>query len=273
MPSTHVAAYPLTPPAPASVPAAPASFFLAPAVLLLRFGAVMAFLLAAAAFPRSSFFTVSEISVLGARRVSAAAIVARSGLRPGLPLAQVDARDVIDRVTRHPWVASASVRVSPAGRVELLINERVPHAALPYRRGYLVLDHTGVAMEFTSAVPRLAVIAVDNLVPAWVRLGDRVPAPGVLGALRALAAMPQQEVARGIHLRVDGTGNVVVITADGITVLMGQARGLGPRALSLTQVLAAIRSRHLAVRSVDLRFAGSVILRPDASAAKGGVRP
>lgn len=272
MPSTHVAAYPLTPSAPDRVTAGSAPV-LTSMVLLLRFGATMAFLLAAAAFPQSSFFAVSDITVQGARRTSEAEIIARTGLRPGMPLSRLDARDVVDRVSGHPWVASARIRVSPAGRVDLLINERVPHAALPYRGGYLVLDHRGVAMELTPTRPPLPVIMVDGLTLPWVRLGDRVPAPGVLGALRALAAMPQQEIARGIQLRVSGGSDVVVTTADGITVLMGQARGLGPRALSLTQVLAAIRSRRLAVRSVDLRFTGSVILRGDPSAAKGGVRP
>ncbi len=273
MPSIHVAAYPLTPSAGSGVAAESAPPVLTSMVRLLRFGAAMAFLLAAAAFPQSSFFAVSDITVLGAHHTSASEIIARAGLRPGTPLSRLDARDAVGRITTHPWVASARIRVSPAGQVDILISERVPHAALPYRGGYLTLDHRGVAIELTASRPPLPVITIDDLTLPWVRLGDRVPAPGVLGALRALGAMPQPEIARGIQLRVNAGGDVVVTTADGITVLMGQARGLGPRALSLTQVLAAIRSRPLAVRSVDLRFAGSVILRPEPAGSKGGVRP
>src|SRR5256712_13927737 len=97
MTHTHNAAYPLTPRlrdrTPAADPAPPAI------ALLLRFVVAMAVLLTAAAFPLSSFFTVSEIIVVGARNVSAGDILARSGLRVGQRLATVDADDEIGRAS------------------------------------------------------------------------------------------------------------------------------------------------------------------------------
>jgi len=274
MPGSHAAAYPLTVPlrrAPAAV--GPAPPFVLRLAHLLRFAAVMALLLAAAAFPQSSFFTVSAITVLGAFHAPAAEIVARSGLRPGLRLPAVDAQALAARLMQHPWVAFARVRVSPTGRVDVLVSERVPHAALPYGRGYVLLDHTGVAIEFTTAARSLPIIAVDGVALPWVRLGDRLPAPEIIGALEMLALMPQAEIARGLRVRVDRTGAVLVTTADGITVLMGPSRGLRTRAAALPQVLDAIRRQHAGGQYVDLRFAGSVILRPDPGAGGGGVRP
>lgn len=274
MAGTHAAAYPLIPPAHRPPPAGDSAYpFISSLARLLRFAAVLALLLAGAAFPQSSFFTVSGITVLGARHVPPAEILARSGLRRGQPLRAVDARAIAARLTQHPWVAGVRVRVSPAGRVDLLVSERVPHAALPYRNGYLLLDHTGVAIEFATAAPPLPVIGVDGITIPWVRLGDRLPADEVIGALRVLAMMPQEEIARGLQVRVDRAGAVLVTTADRITVLMGQPRGLGNRAASLPQVLAAIRRQHLTGQYVDLRFAGSVILRPGPAAGSGGVRP
>ncbi len=274
MAGTHVAAYPLTPPARHPALAGDLAHPLISSLArLLRFSAVMALLLAGAAFLQSSFFTISGITVLGARHVPVTELLARSGLRRGQPLPTVDARALAARLMQHPWVAAVRVRVSPAGRVDVLVSERVPHAALPYRHGYLLLDHTGVAIEFTTTTPSLPIIAVDGAALPWVRLGDRLPADGVIGALHALAMMPQDEIARGLQVRVDRTGAVLVTTADRITVLMGQPRGLGNRAASLPQVLAAIRRRHLTGQYVDLRFAGSVILRPGPAAGPGGVRP
>lgn len=276
MTHTHVATYPLTP----SVrdrfsvvdPASPPGI-----VRLLRFAAVMAALLTAAAFPQSSFFTISEITIAGTRSVSAADILARSGLRVGQRLATIDAGDVVNRLTQHPWIAAARLNVSPAGRVIISIQERVPHAALPRRDAYLLLDHAGVALAVVRSTPSVPVITVEGVTLPWVRIGDRIPSASALDAVRVLGALPAQEVARGLRLRVDRSGSIMLTTADGITVLLGQPRGLPGRITALPQVLSAIRRQRLGVQYVDLRFTGSVIIKPGtapagATPAGGGVR-
>ncbi len=273
MTGTHVAAYPLTPSAGAYAPAAnPAGTPVRVLVRLLRFTAVMAALLAAAAFPQSAFFTIAQITVQGAGHLSEADLLTRSGLHRGQAIASIDPQRVAGRVMQHPWVAAARVVVSPTGAVTLFVRERVPHAALPYRHGYVLLDHTGVALEFLTTPPPVPVIGVDGVSLPWVHLGDRVPSGAVLGAVQALGLMPQEEIARGLRLRVDRTGAVNVTTADAITVLLGQPRGLGTRAAALPQVLAAIRRQHLRSPSIDLRFAGSVILRGRPPTEGRGVR-
>ncbi len=270
MTHTHNAAYPLTPRlrdrTPVADPAPPGI------VLLLRFVVAMAVLLTAAAFPLSSFFTVSEIVVVGARTVSAGDILARSGLRVGQRLATVDAGDVADRLTQSPWIAASRLNVSPAGRVTISVQERVPHAALPYRDAYLVLDPTGVALAVVGSTPSVPVIRVDGVALPWVRIGDRIPSAAALDALRVLGVVPEEEIARGLRLRVDRAGSVTLTTADGITVLLGPPRGLPARLASLPQVLSAIRHQRLGVQYVDLRFTGSVILKLSAAPAGGGVR-
>src|SRR2546428_4521062 len=124
MTHTHNAAYPLTPRlrdgTPVADPAPP------PAFLLLRFVVAMAVLLTAAAFPLSSFFTVSQIIVVGARNVSVGDILARSGLRVGQRPATEDARDAADRLRQYPWIAASRLNVSPAGRVTISGPEPVP---------------------------------------------------------------------------------------------------------------------------------------------------
>jgi len=269
MTHTHVAAYPLSPsvrdrPQVAHPPA--------PGVKLLRFAAVMAMLLAAAAFLQSSFLTVSDIMITGTSRVSTDDILARSGLRVGQRLVTVDAARVVEHLTQHPWVAAARLDVSPAGRVIIRIQERVPYAALPYRDGHLLLDQTGVALAAVHGTPPVPVVVADGPALRWVRIGDRIPSASLLDAMRVLAALPEGEVTRGLRLRVDRAGSVMLTTVDDVTVLLGAPPGLIGRIVSLPQVLSAIRRQGLGVRYVDLRFAGSVILKQGAPPSRGGVR-
>jgi hypothetical protein len=261
MTNARIAAYPLTSSVGGPPTAAARRSSLPLSLRCVRFVAVMAALMAAVAFLQSSFFKISQITVHGADRVSADEIIARSDLYRGQALCSIHPVDVISRLTALPWIAAARVHVVPTGHVDLLINERVPHAAILFRHKYVLLDQEGVALEMASTAPSVPLISVDGVALPWVRLGDRVPSGGVRDALRSLALLPVEEIARGLRLHVDRTGAVIVTTADGVTVLLGLPRGLGGRAAMLPQVLAAIRRQRLRAASVDLRFAGSVILR------------
>lgn len=273
MTNTRVAAYPLTasfgdhPPAADSL--APAVRFAARCV---RFVGVMLFFAAASAFTQSSFFAITEITVQGTRRLSESALISRSGLFPGQVLSSIRPSAVAARLDALPWVAAARVRVRPTGRVDLVIDERVAIAALPYRAKYILLDANGVAIETQSTPPAVPVISIEGEALPWLRLGDLVPSRKVRDAVQVLVLMPREEVARGLHLRIDRSGTVSVKTADGVTVLLGPPRGLGARAAVLPQVLAAIRRQHVREAIVDLRYAGSVILRGQPATLVKGVR-
>src|SRR5207244_12905043 len=96
MTHTHVAAYPLSPPVRDRPQVAHPP---APGLQLLRFAAVMAMLLAAAAFLQSSFLTVSDIMITGTSRVSTDDILAPSGLRVGQRRVTLDAARVVAHLT------------------------------------------------------------------------------------------------------------------------------------------------------------------------------
>lgn len=261
MTNARVAAYPLTYSVGGPPNVAVRRSSLPLSLRCVRFAAVMAALMAAVAFLQSSFFKISQITVHGAEHVSADEVIAHSDLYRGAALSSIHPADVVSRLTALPWIAAARVHVAPTGHVDLLIAERVPHAAILFRHKYVVLDRDGVALEVASRAPSVPLISVDGVALPWIRLGDRVPSGGVRDAVRSLALLPVEEIARGLRLHVDRAGAVIVTTADGVTVLLGFPRGLGGRAAMLPQVLAAIRRQRLRAAMVDLRFAGSVILR------------
>lgn len=252
-------------PVPATAPAVDVRL---PAIRFLTFAAAMAALCAIAAFPQSAFFTVRSVTVIGAHQMSAADVLARASVREGMRLAEVHPPAVAARL-RHPRIARVQVLVSLNGRVRIHIIERVPHAAVPYRDGFLIIDHAGVVITQAPQPGRLPVVATDDAAIPWVRLGDRIPSEGVRRVLDLLRQLPAGEVARGVGLRMDRAGGVHLSTADGIRVLLGPSRGLVLRAATLPQVLETVRRQRLAPAVVDLRYTGSVIVRPS---AEGGVR-
>lgn len=239
--------------------------------LMLRFAAVMAAVLATASLPRSSLFAVREITVAGAQNVSPAAIVARSGLRPGNPLFAVSPVRVAMTIETLPRVARAWIHLTLDGRVTIEVAERTAYAAVPFRGRYLILDAAGVVMDSHPSAGRLPVVSADQFSPAWMRMGDRLPDARIHLAIDALDELPEAVVVAGTKVRADGLGDLILVTPDGIAVRLGPLRGLRERAALLDQILDAVRDRRLTVDYLDLRFSGNVVMRP-ASANRGGER-
>jgi len=254
--------------APAADPAPPPPG-LRSVLLLLRLATVMAWALGIAALPTSSLFAVRSVQVYGATQIPPAEVAALTGLRQGDRLFAVPAREVVARVTRHPRVARVAVRITTSGAVVVRIVERIPYAAFPFEGRYLILDRAGVVIEERASFAGLPVVSTTGFVPEWTRLGDRLPSGGVDRALQALHRLPRGVVTSGTRLRVEPQGDIVLFTPDGIAVRLGPVRGLEERAALMREVLEAVRARGLVVEYVDLRFSGSVVMKPAARTAAG----
>lgn len=241
---------------------------------LLRFVAAMTVLLAAAAFPHSAFFTIRQITVAGTRQVDPEEVLALSGVRAGMPLFSQSARQIAARVGQHPRITSASLHLRPPDRVVIRTAERSALAAFPHRGGVLLLDRFGVAMGWQPMPDGLVLISADGAMLPWVRLGDRLPSAAAMRMIDAVQLLEADAIGTGARLRMDASGDLTLMTGDGIAVLLGQLRGLAARAAVLPQVLAAVRARGAGIEYLDLRFTGSVAFKPRPSgAAKGGVGP
>lgn len=241
---------------------------------LVRFVAALTVLLAAAAFPRSAFFTIHEITVAGTRHVAGGDVVALSGLRPGMPLFALPAREIAARVAQHPRIASAYLQLLPPDRARIRVVERIAVAAFPYRGGVVLLDRVGVVMDWQPEPDGLPLILADETAVPWMRPGHRLPVAAVVRTLEALQHLPADIVGAGTRLRMDAAGNLSLITTDGIMVWLGHPRGLAERAAVLPQVLAAVRRQPAGVEYLDVRFHGSIVFKPrPAATTKGGVGP
>ena len=218
----------------------------------------MAALLAAASFPRSSFFRVTEVVVTGNRQISAGDLIAYSRIRSGDALLSVSAEQAAARIRRHPRVAGARVTVLPGGQVVIKVAERVARAAVPHSNGFLIVDPSGVVIDSRSDRAGLPALLVAGLSLPWVRLGDSLPAPQIRPALEVLRLLPPSIRQNGIDIRMDAAEEFTIVTSDGVLVLLGPLRGLRERAAMLPEILAVLRRQKIAVQYLDLRFTDNV---------------
>jgi cell division protein FtsQ len=242
---------------------------------IVRFLAVVSALCAAASFPGSAMFDLRSVVVTGNTAVPAAEILRRAGIHPGDSVFRVNAMRIRARLRRDPRLADASVWLAFPSRLVVSVRERVPVAALLVNDGYVLLDSGGVAIAWAADPGACLPLRVDRLDAPWIQTGAAVPSVDVrLGARVAglIDALGDPLRSDAAALRIDAAGQAILETRDGISVRLGAGKGIQERLSLLPQVLDAVRARGLRVQSVDLRFPGSVVVKPvDATGARPSV--
>ncbi len=231
-------------------------------IRIVRFLAAMAALCGVAAFPGSVLFSLQSVSVTGNTAVPAAAILRRIGLFPGDSAFRVNADRIRDTLRRDPRIADASVAMAFPRRVIVSVHERVPVAALAIPRGYLLLGADGVVIARAQSPGPYLPLAVDRLVLRPPGAGTIVPSVRARLGAAAASVLPASLRAEAAGIRVDSGGEVVITTQDGVDVRVGGRDGIASRLALAPDVLAAVRARGMRVQYVDLRFPGSIIVKP-----------
>lgn len=230
---------------------------------IVRFLAAISMLCGAAAFPASSVFALHTVTVTGNTAVPASTVLRLADLQPGLNAFQVDAGAIRERLLTDARIESVTVAMEDFPRgVRLAVRERAPIAALDAGGEYVMLSADGVAI--TTAADRGAqpVLIVDRLDPTDVSIGRVAQSPEVRLGARVAGMLPDPLRDRITAVRVNGAGEVVLALRDGISVRLGGMKGMDERVEMVPQVLDAIATRGLQVESVDLRFPGSIVVRP-----------
>lgn len=229
---------------------------------VLRFLAAIVFLCGVVSFAGSSVFDIRSISVAGNHAVAASDILSRAGVRTGTSVFTVNAYPIRERLRQDPRIAAVSVGVAFPDRVYITVSERAAAAALRVPQGYVLLGADGVAIAPSATPGTLPTLTVDRLDAAAVQAGTVIPSPDARLGAGLAASLPNDLSPDVAALRVDQAGEVILYTRDGIAVRAGAPDGIRDRLARAADVLAAVRSRGMRVEYVDLRFPGSVIVKP-----------
>jgi cell division protein FtsQ len=145
---------------------------------------------------RSPLLDVDDVTVRGSARTPAAEVRAASGVRPGDPLADVDAERAVAAVRALPWVDDAVVTRRWSGTVDVAVTERVPAVAVEADDATVALvDARRRVLAVSPAAVAGDLPLVRGLVPA---APGATMAPELDGALAVAGALTP-----GLRTRVE----------------------------------------------------------------------
>jgi len=224
----------------------------------------MAGLIAAAALPQSALFTLDRVDVQGATVLASDEIVTAAGLRVGERLFSIDATRTARRLEAHPRIKAATVRLKPPRAAVITIIERHPMIALAAGDHVLLVDEELMVVAAAPASAPRATLpeVIDRGAVVLARPGQAVLSSGARAALAALTDMPSWLRAEVVRIIVDGGSDLTLVTRAGVQIRAGTPAGLADRLAQLPQVLEVLRGRGVRVVTIDLRYAGSIVVMP-----------
>lgn len=218
-------------------------------------------LAAAFMFLRSPYFHVTEVEVDGLRTVSAAEVVAWSGMESAVSIWAVDPPAVARRIEAHPAVAGAWVTRRWPNRIHIEIMEREAVAGIRVEAVWYLVDGQGIPFRVVDEPPpHLPEIRAPE-VPAPV-LGRALPRP--LEEAARLAAYLRQYGLHWVEAVQAQAGDLILWLEGEVPVYFGPA-GLEPeRKLAVVNTLwSTWRADAHRVRYMDVRNPEHPAVRTD----------
>ncbi len=205
----------------------------------------------------SSLFSISGVTVHGAKETQQAAVISAAGLSHHPPLIDVNPVAVALKVEGLPWIETATVVRHWPKRVTITVTERTPIAqALITKSRWELFDTQGRALgDRSHPTPGLIDIARVLSMPS-----PGVTAGGDLEAEVALCdALPVSMIPSVTQIGVTKHDGLVLDIAAKTTVIFGTREQLRDKVVALATLLA----NHVGltgVATVDLRVPSSPIL-------------
>lgn len=203
---------------------------------------------------------VDHVRVLGATNTGERAVFDALDIRHGDALLTADVAGAARALSRLPWIATADVRRSWPGTIEVRVVERVPVAAIAaVGGGWVVVDAGGRQLAKQDA-PALELVRVAGR-PLRHAVGTAV-GDQHRGAIDLAAGLPPslRTSVAALWPKRDGTieATLALPGADGVVVRFGTTSQLEAKLVSLAAVLE--RVDLAAVRVIDLRVPGAPAL-------------
>ena len=209
-----------------------------------------------------SRFAIERVNVAGQSRLSAAEVVAASGLVPGQSLWSLDTRRAVTGVETLPLVRRAEVVRAWPNRVTVFVEERQPFT-LVSAGGLYWVDEQGVPLGPETRPITLAAPVISGLGAGDVAAAGRAPSERVtvgVALLRTLVRAQSPLLKDISEVDVSRAEGPVLYMLDGVEVRIGSEDWDG-RLGRLGGVLAQLRASGQRVTSIDLRFRDQVVLR------------
>jgi len=202
-----------------------------------------------------SAFVVDKIVFTGNVHLPDEELKSLAGLGGGENLLALPSGNIFKKISGSPWIRQAAVRKEFPDRLHILIKETEPLALLDMKGRLFIVDEKGKMLEELkeSSMPFLPIISGDPF-------GQKEVFAEAINLVRAIK--DRGLMSRKNHIEIIAHKlQEISVNLDGTVVKVG-AGEYGDKLTRLMELEEEIKSRHIPVDYIDLRFANKVVVKP-----------
>ncbi len=219
-------------------------------------------------------FSFGRIVITGTAQLTEEDIVIMAGGRLPVNLLTISAARVREALHNDVRFNYAETAYRLPAVLEVSVQERRPalYVANAYQ-SYVKLDHSGMVLDVTSAIPDADAPLLVGEHCGNVYIGDSISNENVLCLLRFLHNIGDQPLAQFSEIDVDEEKNLKIEMRAGYPMLLGNIGQVDDKAGIFLTVFNEIKDKHIKAKYIDLRFAKAYIrLMGENEAVQGNER-
>lgn len=210
-------------------------------------------------------FRVKTILVEGTSRLDQETVVSLSGLQTGDQFYGIRLKEVADNIEKHPYIRNAILDRKGFSTINIVVREREEYAIIPYMGSYIYLDQERVVLNVTDGILDSNLCLVTGIKFISFQTGQPAQVQNEASletAYQILSAAREAEILDMIsEINIDETGQVKVVTFNGIEALFGYMENPAYSVLALKEALITLHTRNMNSVIIDMRYEGHITVQ------------
>lgn len=191
-------------------------------------------------------FAVRTIDVSGNQTVTSQSVIALSGINPGQNIFMADLSLAKQNIESDPLLEVLGIsRVLP-DKIEIKIKQRIPHGAIAYLDGYVIIDENGTVLDVRDSLPVGQYPLVTGIEIQPSEKGKKVQGlnGNVLKSMYSvLSALYNGKAMQYVStVSMADPGDITMFTGEGIKIDVGSATDLAKKAQWIACTVPELRS-------------------------------
>ena len=224
-------------------------------VFLLIVGAILGF------FVYVPFFTLKEVKLIGAERLTVEDILKFGNIYIGEPIFQLETNDITTRLSNDLRIESVTVRRIVPNTIEVTLQERKPLATIVCDYGYLDLDKSGKIIDSYKNLREMKIPMITGAQAQDKYIGDEIDDNLVKKILEFLQKLAPESLNKLSEVAIVAADYVVAYTdtEQAVQIRIGKMERLDEKAHLVDDFLRDLDNNPHAVEYVDFNYTAPFI--------------
>ena len=224
-------------------------------VFLLIVGAILGF------FVYVPFFTLKEVKLIGAERLTVEDILKVGNIYIGEPIFQLETNDITTRLSNDLRIESVTVRRIVPNTLEVTLKERKLLATIVCDYGYLDLDKSGKIIDSYKNLREMKIPMITGAQAQDKYIGDEIDDDLVKKILEFLQKLAPESLNKLSEVAIVAADYVVAYTdtEQAVQIRIGKMERLDEKAHLVDDFLRDLDNNPHAVEYVDFNYTAPFI--------------